>query len=363
VSAIVIGGGVAGLSCAWHLARSGVPVVVFEQEPELFAHASGRNAAIFRPLEETEPLIQLAERSRLLLAELRHDAPLLDELGLLLTASEPAALEGLGETARRAGLDHQLLNLDQITRLCPVLDGGRARHALFIPHGGALDLAGIATQLRRRASDLGAQFSCDAPVAELLVRGGAVRGVRLADGREFTAPHVVLAAGAWSQALAASVGLFFPLIPHRRHLALLEADSGIPERMPVVWDVELGSYFRREPTGLIACPGDHEPHPPGVPNVEPRTLAQLQTKLTQMAPNLGEPRIRQAWACLRTLTTDGHPVLGGDARLDGFHWLAGLGGHGMTVGLAAGELVARAIAGEHPPLLDRFAASRWSAPS
>jgi glycine/D-amino acid oxidase-like deaminating enzyme len=223
-----------------------------------------------------------------------------------------------------------------------------------------LDLRGLAHQLRRRASDLGAQFICDEEVVDLTLRGGAVKGVRTLSGAAIFASDVVLAAGAWSQALAASVGLAFPLMPHRRHLAYVDIDVEVQERLPVTWDIELGSYFRVERGGLLASPGDHEPHPPGVPNADPQVLAQLQTRLSQMCPLIQTPRIQQAWACLRTLTHDGHMVLGPDERLAGFHWLAGLGGHGMSVGLAAGELVARGIAGQDDRLLGHFAPGRWA---
>ena len=72
-------------------------------------------------------------------------------------------------------------------------------------------------------------------------------------------------------------------------------------------------------------------------------------------------RLARGWAGLRTLTPDGRFVIGADPRLEGFTWVAGLGGHGMTTACGVGELGALAVLGSDlgAPYRDAFAPLRF----
>jgi glycine/D-amino acid oxidase-like deaminating enzyme len=341
---VIIGGGIAGLGCAWSLCESGnCHVTLLEREANVFAHASGRNAAIFRPLENSLALIALAARSRQLLGVLAQDARLLEEVGLLLTAAQPSALDSLIGAAKQAELEHRLVNEREIPGLNPLLAGGCARVGILLPHGGILDLRGIAEQLLRRSTARGVEVLTGSDAVEIETRAGRVSRVRLGDGRILEADRVVLATGAWAPELTQALGVDYPFLPHRRHLAYVECGKAIPAHLPVAWDVEIAAYLRTEGAGIVACPGDQTPHPAGIPEVSSAAAIELERKLRLLCPNLTQLEVKQLWACLRTLTPDEHPVLGPDPRLSGLHWLAGLGGHGMSIGLAASELVASAL--------------------
>ena len=80
-----------------------------------------------------------------------------------------------------------------------------------------------------------------------------------------------------------------------------------------------------------------------------RALRTVAQRLQAIAPSLVDAPVRTKWACLRTYTRDRELVLGRDPRVDGLGWLAGLGGRGMTIGLAAGELCAAAMRGLDAP--------------
>ncbi|MFT3756500.1 MAG: FAD-dependent oxidoreductase [Pseudoxanthomonas sp.] len=77
-----------------------------------------------------------------------------------------------------------------------------------------------------------------------------------------------------------------------------------------------------------------------------------------MAPGLALGRVQRSWACLRTMTDDREPAVGEDPRLKGLYWLVGLGGRGMSCGVAAGELLARSVVGLSHPLARPLAVSR-----
>jgi D-arginine dehydrogenase len=184
-------------------------------------------------------------------------------------------------------------------------------------------------------------------------------------GGDFSAPKLVLAGGAWSAALGALAGAPLPVTALRRHLALLEAPdggAGPGADDAVVWRLEAGRevYYRPESGGALASPCDEEVWEPGDGEVPTDTaaLAKLGELLGDFAPTLGQARVRRAWGCLRTFAPDREFVAGADERLPGLYWCAGLGGRGMTCGLALGELVAASVLGTPHPLHHALRPSR-----
>jgi D-arginine dehydrogenase len=78
-------------------------------------------------------------------------------------------------------------------------------------------------------------------------------------------------------------------------------------------------------------------------------LAPLATRLDTLVQGIGSARVVRHWACLRIFAPDRLPVIGPDPRLSGLYWLAGLGGFGMTVGVAAGEQLASTLGATSAP--------------
>ena len=98
--------------------------------------------------------------------------------------------------------------------------------------------------------------------------------------------------------------------------------------------------------GLLLSPCDQVPWPAGPPRRDPAMLELLAEKLAAGCPPLAGLPIKAWWAGLRTLAPDGRFAIGPDPRLQGFFWVAGLGGHGMTGSAAAGDLAAALLVGE-----------------
>ncbi|MHB8879622.1 MAG: FAD-dependent oxidoreductase, partial [Myxococcaceae bacterium] len=164
--------------------------------------------------------------------------------------------------------------------------------------------------------------------------------------------------GAWGGSLGASCGAPLSLTPLRRHLAILEASFKLDPGAPIIWDAEHEVYVRPESGGVLSSPGDEEPWPAELPPASQAGLELLAVKLARFAPRFADAAVRRSWACLRTFTSDRAAAVGPDPRVDGLYWLAGLGGHGMTGGLAAGELLACSFSGRPHPLTDVLAPAR-----
>lgn len=104
------------------------------------------------------------------------------------------------------------------------------------------------------------------------------------------------------------------------------------------------STSARESGGLLLCPCDEtEVDPPALhrqPGTDGEVLAQLYASLRELAPDLADRPIARTWCGLRSFAADRRFVLGRDP-LNPLFWVAGLGGHGMTSGLAVAERAAR----------------------
>lgn len=362
---IVVGGGIAGLAVACHLTRTHrVSVLLLEREAVLASHSSGRSAAIFRPLEMRPGVVLLAERSRQLLDTLMGTSPgsWLRRTGVLLVAPDVTLLDDLVTLARTSDVSHIIIERRELERLVPVLAGGQAEAGLLLSDAGVIDAHAVIIRLADAARAAGATIATGCEVARVRVGGARVEGVELASGEAIAAPVVVIAAGAWAASLGASCGAPLPLTPLRRHLVHLDPGRPFSPSTPVVWQLGDEVYFREEAGGVLASPCDEEPWPASATPCDPCALDLLAEKLGRLAPGLECASVRRAWACLRTFAPDRTLVAGADPDVQGLFWLAGLGGSGMTVGVAAGELMAALIGGREHPLATSFAPARLRPP-
>lgn len=355
---IIIGGGIAGLATAFHLVRRGWShIEIVEREAAIACHSSGRNAAIFRQLAGDSHGAGLAARSRELLdagpGDL--DSGWLSTTGALYSADAIAVLEPLRRHANR--VDHRIVGVSELRELAPDLAGGGARHGLFVPGDGVIDVHAVTEALAREARRAGVTISTGRSVRQILVTAGQVSGVLLDDGRSIDAPRVVIAAGAWAAGLGAAIDAPLPLTPYRRHLAILK-DDGAPRTGPVVWNQTTELYYRPEPGGLLASPCDEDAFRPCLPPTSVAALEQLARRLEHVAPAIADMPILRHWACLRTFTPDRGFVAGADPRVAGLYWLAGLGGRGMTEGLAVAEVLGAVMDDAPHPLTDALSPSR-----
>ena len=370
---LVVGGGVAGLASAWHLARAGRRVVLVESEAQFGVHSSGQNAAILRSLIADVALTRIGRAS----AERLHrppagfaEAPLVRSTGLLLSADEAgrAALLAWPGAMPPAPYDEcrsEVLSRRDFARLLPPFaapdDGDDdAPFGLYLPGEGELDVAAIVAGFAAGAHTAGAVGGRDAElltgveVRRLLASpSGAACGAELSDGRRIEADQVLVASGAWAGAMAAELGSTLSFAPKRRHLAVTTHSPDIDHDWPVVWNQGADFYARPESGGLLLCGCDEtqlEPTGPPSRGACPRDDADLELvaeRTARFLPAFADARVVSWWAGWRTFTetdSDGHPfALGADPDVTGLFWAAGLGGHGMTSSFEIGRIAAREL--------------------
>jgi glycine/D-amino acid oxidase-like deaminating enzyme len=326
----IIGGGIAGLSLACHLARAGQPgIVLLDREDQPGTYASGHNAAVARSLTGRDEHTALAVEGRRRLAE----AGLLTASGGLLLSTDHGPLDTFEAEAARHGVTVQR------GQGIP-LPGLKAAEHLAIPGDGVIDIAGLLHTCAEGARTGGAELRFGCGVLSLRTTEA---GFELETDRgALQARTLVIAAGAWAGELGRMAGSQIPFTPLRR--SLVWSGAAHPQSEPWAWWVDRPFYQRPESGGLLMCPCDEAlvPLPPRgrQPDTDAAVLEGLYASLRELAPDLAERPVTRYWTGLRTFAPDRRFVLGWDPWNPRLFWSAGLGGHGMTTGLAVGTLAA-----------------------
>lgn len=335
---VIVGGGVAGLATAAALARAGFgeQVLLLEAESGLGHHSSGKNAAILRTAIDAPVTRHLALQSARALREVVAAAPLVDPVGLLVAdgRDRPDWLDDHVSCGEVEAIDR-----GRARELAPHWRP-RAKHVWWFPRQGRLDIAAILDRLAEEARAGGVCVRTGVAVAPLTT-GGVVRGVSLADGETLPAALVVLAAGAWVDRLAGPGSA--RVRSTRRHLMVTAPDPGVDPRWPVVWDDEAGLYARPESGGLLLCACDVADADPDRLEEDAEVRALVAEKVARCLPGHADAGAAHFWPGLRALTLDDAPIIGPDPDRPGLFWVAGLGGHGMTLAGSIGSLAADLI--------------------
>src|SRR5690606_18588267 len=215
----------------------------------------------------------------------------------------------------------------------------------YEPLGGRGDayLAGMGFAAAARR--LGVRIRQSTPVAGLLQdASGRVHGVTLADGTRIHAGTVVLAAGPWTPALAATAGVEIDIRAQRAQLVLVDQGEPTPV-VPVLSDLAGLSYLCREPNGeILAGNSDHSApeyiDPDNYVNrADESTIDTVVGKLGHRLPDMPDPRITGSYVGAYDVTADYNPVIG-PSPADGLFLAAGFSGHGFKISPAVGRLAA-----------------------
>jgi D-arginine dehydrogenase len=352
---LIIGGGFAGASTAFHLSEL-LPgsILLVEREQVPGAHASGRNASlILQSVADASIRRAIATSQRYYLS---HGSELgFRPSGSLLLGARPA-LEAIRDTAQ---VDSSFRPADEVRRQIPLLDGHSFEAALETPGDGVMDIWALLQHYLRGARSRGARVLLDCEVQS--ISGAGPFRVETSRG-PIQASYLINAAGAWSTQVAAMAGATpLPLVPWKRHLFVLEGVSGIEPSWPFVWNVERGFYFRPDSTGLLFSLCDEE-RASILDSAVSAGISQTAAELIwKELPALRSACERQVWSCYRTKAPDGEFVIGWDAKLEGFFWVAGLGGHGVGSSWEVGRLAAAAFRSREVALEGVFAPARFAA--
>lgn len=339
----IIGGGIAGLSAAAHLAPLGRTLVI-EREDQLGYHASGRSAAMFLLDYGNDIVCALNHASD----ASHHAAGVLSQRDMLMLArAEDEAQLSLEE--RELGLSR--ISVADAKPLFPILNDAVVAHAAHRADAYDLDTDKLLQHYTRAARSADAQIVQRAEVSQITQ---AQTGWHLicADGRDFSALNIVNAAGGWADEIAQLAGLApVGLTPFRRSMAQLPSPDGLNTDTWAFVDEVYERWYAKPQSGkLIVSPQEEDLVTPHDAFADDMVLAEGLARYEDLV-SAPVTRVEHSWAGLRTFAHDRALVVGRDVAVPSFIWCAGQGGYGFQTAPAAAQLIGE-IAAETRPALD-----------
>ena len=340
----VVGGGIAGVSAAYHLSPR-AEVVLFEAESSLAYHTTGRSAALLFETYGSPDVRPLTLASRKFLDEPPpglSDFPFLSERGGMLVGREDQleTLQAWEEDARGSGSTLEWLAPEQARRICPALRPDYLTAAVWEPGAADMDVAAIHQAFVRGARAQGAEIRVSSPVTSMEQLSA---GWKLRAGENTVEVDVIVnAAGAWGDAIARRAGVEPVGITPMRRTVFMAPGAEEYREWPLVANVGMEWYFKPDGLQLLCSLSEENPSPPCDARPEPLDIALAIERINE-ATTLGIRSVRSSWTGLRTFAPDREMVIGFDRRAAGFFWLVGQGGTGIQTSPGAGELTASLV--------------------
>ena len=354
-SVVVIGGGVIGVSAAFHLAEAGLSDVVLLDSGPLGSGSTCKAAGGVRAMFSDEVNIRLGSRSLDALARFdQHPGQEIDlrRVGYLFLLERPEHVQAMSdavELQNALGVPSRMISPEEARSLSPLISTDGLLAAAWSPTDGHCTPESVVLGYAGGARRLGATLLPNCRATAVQVTDGAVTGVTTDRGVVAT-DTVVCAAGAWSQQVAAMAGVDLPVTPLRRQVVLTEPVPDLPRDLPMTIDFSTSFYFHGEGRGLLMGMSDPDERPGFRLDRSEAWLPRLGDAVARRAPRLADVGLASGWAGLYEMTPD-HNALIGEARgVRRFLYATGFSGHGFLMGPAVGEVVRDLVLGTRPPV-------------
>ena len=336
----MIGGGIAGLNCAYHLAAEGVRDVVLVDKGELTSGSTHHAAGLVTQFNPSPTMMRFRRYS----VQLYEKLGVFEAVGSLRIASSPESFLELRRGVSRAhaiGLDAELVGPEEARRHFPEISSDSLYGAVWMAGDGYVDPHIASYAVASAARKLGVEIRARTLVTGIDVRDGRVAAVRTEHG-PIECEAVVNAAGMWAPRVAQMVGAFLCSIPvDHQHVALHAVEGHVlPRDTPCFRDTDNLVYGKAESGGMLF--GGYEPNPvsrweDGVPwDHGARALPADHTRFEQLMagavrrfPWLDDAGLLALVCHPDAMTPDGNPLLGPMPGVEGFWMAAGLSLNGF----------------------------------
>lgn len=386
--AAIIGAGIVGCSIAHALARDGYRVCVLDRAGAVGSGSTSASSANIRFNYSTWEGVAIAWESLAMWEDWERHLGVADEAGTArFIRTGGVVLDSPDQDSRRVldlfdrvGVPYERWDAATLRSRLPVLDPGRhyppkpvgdpdfwedpegELGGYWVPDSGFVDDPALAAHnLMTAARGHGADFRLNTPVTAILREDGAVTGVEVKGGTTVPARIVVNAAGPHSavvNALAGSVDDFnVGTRPMRQEVHQVAAPAGFggDRLVPLVGDLDLGTYFRGTPNGDLLIGGTEPACDPMQWLDDPDDYRTGATKsvfdaqvlrTARRVPTLAVPNVPRGIAGVYDVADDWIPIYD-KTSLRGYYVAIGTSGNQFKNAPIVGDLLAAIIgAGE-----------------
>ncbi len=260
--AVIIGGGIAGCSVAYHLVKLGWNDVVLLEQGRLSGGTTWHAAGLVGQLRGHSSLTRLIRYSTELYASLEAEtgqATGWKRCGSLTVARTPermTLLRRVAASAKAQGVACDELTAKDAGDKYPIMRTDDLVGAVWLPGDGKANPADITQALAKGARMGGAKTFEKTRVTEIQVKNGRATGVAVGEHR-ITADVIVIAGGQWSRQMADKIGVSVPLHACEHMYIVTARIAGVTPDLPCLRDPDGYIYFKEEVGGLLM--GGFEP--------------------------------------------------------------------------------------------------------
>lgn len=367
---VVVGGGIAGASTAYHLTRLGWSDVVLLEQGKLTCGTTWHAAGLVGQLRATRNATRMSRYGIELYATLERETGLATgwkqcgSLNVAQTAQRLKLFKRQMARAKSFGIECEFVSAAQAAAIYPLLRSDDLAGAVWIPGDGRANPTDLTQSLARGARRRGARLCEGAKAIGLIVAGGRVAGVRCRteDGAtDIRCEVVVNCAGQWAREFGAQNGVNVPLASAEHFYLVTKPIPGVHPDLPVMRDPDGYLYYKEEVGGLVV--GGFEPvaKPWRVATIPERFEFQLlpedwdhfeilMRNAIHRTPCLETAEVKMLLNGPESFTLDGNFILGEAPELRGFFVCAGFNSAGIANAGGAGKLIAEWIVRGEAPL-------------
>lgn len=251
---VIIGGGVAGASVAYHLAKLGWQDIVLLERKQLTSGTTWHAAGLIGQLRATSNMTKLAKYTQELYFDLESETGVATGIrrnGSITVALSEARKEEIlrgASMARAFGVDVEEISPAEVKNRYPHLNVDDVRGAIFLPKDGQGDPTNITLALVKGARKLGAQVFENIKVTDIHKTDDHITGVSVeidSGTKRIDCDHVVNCAGMWAREVGKMVGSNVPLHACEHFYIVTEAIDGLG-RLPVLRVPDECAYYKED---------------------------------------------------------------------------------------------------------------------
>ncbi len=362
---VVIGGGVAGTSCTYHLAKYGWKNVILLERDQLTSGTTWHAAGLVSQLGPSAAITKIRKYSLELYKKLEKELDfssglkLNGALSIATTKGRWQELKRQATTAQLYDVNVEVLNVDQIKKIYPIISEKNILGGIFMPNDGQADPIGVTNLLAKAARKEGAKIFEKSPVEKIIKKNGKVAGV-VVDGKTIECEYIVLATGMWSRQIGEDTGFSIPLYPAEHFYVITEGINELPKNIPVLRDFDDSLYLKEDAGKMLIgifegksipafnktnrVPEDfsYGEFPENLEHFEPYLEAALKR-----VPLLEKAGIRKFFAGPESFTPDTNTLLGEVPGVKNLFACCGLNSIGIGSGGGVGKVTAEWLMNGH----------------
>lgn len=379
---VIVGGGIAGCSVAYHLASMGCVDVVLLEQGQLTCGTTWHAAGLVGQMRPNRNMTRMSKYGIELYSRLEAETGLATgwkACGSVNVAQTPQRMKVLRRQialARSFGVEVHEISPREVAERAPGLRTDDLQGGIWIPGDGKANPADLTMSLAKGARQKGVRIVEGAQVIAVEQAGGRVSGLRwLKDGQEhhMTCEVLVNCAGQWARQFGALAGVNVPLYSAEHFYIVTGKIEGIHPMWPVVRDPDGFIYYKEEVGGLVmggfepvAKPWRVDPIPASFQfqllDEDWDQFEILMQNALRRTPSLEQAEIKMLLNGPESFTPDGNFILGQAPELGQYFVCAGFNSAGIANSGGAGRLMAEWILGGEPSVdlsdvdIRRFAA-------